>query len=222
MNELELVLTHATTLAIALVTAVLFYEMVTKYKENRSALLFFLMMYFLFFSIDYVLILLIRFPTEALATAYPILLVLTFLIGRSKSFFSAMFGIYTLTPRHGKVISILPLALVTMIIVLIILNQPVWIKTRSGIAEAVMNESAIPAIWISIALDLIAPLCFFAYSAVTPDKKSRIKGLIISLSFFCLLFLIDFQESLGALLPLYMRRMLILASVILLYFGFTE
>jgi len=47
-----------------------------------------------------------------------------------------------------------------MIIVLIILNQPVWIKTRSGIAEAVMNENAIPAIWISIALDLIAPLCF--------------------------------------------------------------
>jgi len=41
MNELELVLTHATTLAIALVTAVLFYKMVTKYKENRSALLFF-------------------------------------------------------------------------------------------------------------------------------------------------------------------------------------
>jgi hypothetical protein len=130
------------------------------------------MMYFLFFSIDYVLILLIRFHTENLATAYPILLVLTFLIGRSKSFFSAMFGIYTLTPRHGKVISIIPLALVMMIIALIISNPPVWIKTRSGIAEAVMNEAAILAIWISMALDLIAPLCFLAYSSVTPEKKA--------------------------------------------------
>jgi hypothetical protein len=160
MNELELVLTHTTTLAIALVTAFLFYKMVVRYKENRSMPLFFLMIYFLFFSIDYILILLIRFPTENFATAYPILLVLTFLIGRSKSFFSAMFGIYTLTPRHGKMISILPLALVTMIIALIIFNPPVWIKTRSGITEAVMNEGAIPAIWISIALDL-SHLCVF-------------------------------------------------------------
>jgi len=54
------------------------------------------------------------------------------------------------------------------------------------------------SVFVSIAMALIAPLCVLAYSIVTKDKRQRIKGLVISASFFALVFLVDFQEPLGA------------------------
>jgi heme exporter protein D len=86
--------------------------------------------------------------------------------------------------------------------------------------EWVMGGGASAAIWLSIAMTLIAPICFLAYALVMKDRKRRTKALIIALSFFALAFLVDFQEPLGAFMPLTLRRALVLITMALLYAGF--
>jgi len=217
---MNLIIVQSLTIAIALVAAFIFYRLFRRYREIPSAPALFLMLYFLFFSLDYFATFLLRFPNEAdsIALAYPIIPFLTFIIARSKPFFSAMFGIFTLSPKHWKKLAIVPAAMVLLIVALLISYPPFFGEAAYGLGEWVIGARSV--VYISIAMALIAPLCFLAYSFMVKDRKSRTKGLIIGITLLFLAFLVDFQEPLGTMLPLPVRRALVLVSIIVLYEGF--
>jgi hypothetical protein len=222
MYNMNLIIVQSLTISIALVAAFIFYRLFRRYREIPSTPALFLMLYFLFFSLDYFATFLLRFPneTDSIALTYPIIAFLTFIIARSKSFFSAMFGIFTLSPKHWKKLAIAPAVMVLLIVVLLISFPPFFGEAAYGLGEWVIGGGARIVVYISIAMALIAPLCFLAYSFVVKDRKSRTKGLTIGITFLFLAFLVDFQEPLGAMLPLPVRRALVLVSIIVLYEGF--
>ncbi|MDY6985974.1 MAG: hypothetical protein SVE93_06195 [Candidatus Thermoplasmatota archaeon] len=221
MNPAELFAVQGFTLAIVALTAFLFYKLLMRYMQTPAPPAFFLMLYFLFFSADYFVTFLLRFPdeTNSIVLSYPFIAILSFIIGRSRPFFGAMFGVFTLAPKRWRGFALLPISLVVLATALVIIYPPSF--REAGIGEWVIGEGATLSVFISIAMALIAPLCVLAYSIVTKDKRQRIKGLIISASFFALVFLVDFQEPLGAVFSLPVRRALVFFSMILLYAGFT-
>jgi len=223
MSPAELGIVQILTLAIAFLAALLAYMLFKKYREIPALPSLSLMLYFLMLAINYALIFLFRFPNaaESFAMSCPAIVSLAFVLGRSKPLFSAMFGIYTIDQRRWKAISIVPALVTLAIITLILLYPPYNSYTSPRFMEWVMGRGANAAIWLSIAMTLIAPICFLAYALVVKDRKRRTKASIIAFSFFALAFLMDFQEPLGAFMPLTLRRALVLITMAVLYAGFT-
>jgi hypothetical protein len=110
MSPTEICIVQILTLMIAFLAALLAYKLFKKYREIPALPSLFLMLYFIMLAINYALVFLLRFPNaaESVAMSCPAMVSLTFILGRSKPLFSAMFGIYTIDQRHWKTVSILP------------------------------------------------------------------------------------------------------------------
>jgi len=223
MDPQILVLVHVSTTLISLLGFYLFYKLLNRYLSNLRLPSLFLALYALTIGILYLLVLFLRFPTEEnnIASISPLIPLGVFVAQATAPFFSAAFASLTIHPRYGKYLAVIPFILTAYSVVLIVLNPPIFMEAHGGITELVCHENTIQAMWITLTVSLIAPIFLLYYGIVVRDHNARVKGIILSASFFLLAYLIHHQENFGAGSRLYIRRMLIFMAIFLLNVGFT-
>jgi len=221
MDPEVLMLVNVSTALISVLCFYLFYVLFKRYRDNFLLPTLFLSLYSLTIAIQYVFVFLLRFPSEenSVAMMTPIVPLGIFIAQAIAPLFSASFASLTIHPKHGKWLVALFLALTLYCVALIILNPPVFAEAYGGIVELVCHENTISAMWLTLCLSLVAP-AFLIYIVIR-HKEQRVKGIVLSLSFFALSYLINYQENFGAGTLLYIRRILIFLAMFFLYSGFT-
>ena len=223
MNLSTLILVNTSTLLIFIVSLYLFFKLFKRYKKNIAFPTLFLALYSLSLAILYVFVFMLRFPTEEmnLATKTIVVPLGVFLASAITPFFSASFAAFTIHPRYGKYLSIIPLILTLYAVTLILLNPPVFEVAQGGVVELVAHENTITAMWITFVVSLLAPFALVCYTVIVKGFENKAKGFLISASLFALSYLISYQENFGAGSILYVRRIIILLAILVLYLGFT-
>jgi hypothetical protein len=183
----------------------------------------FLSLYSLTIGILYAFVFFLRFPSaeNSVAMMTPVVPLGVFISQATAPFFSASFAALTLYPKRGKWFILLSLFLTLYCVILIILNPPVFAEAYGGVMELVCHENTVSAMWVTLCLSLAAPVFLVYYSIVIRPKEQKIKGVMLSISFFALSYLIHYQENFGAGALLYVRRVLIFIAMFILYSGFT-
>ena len=144
-----------------------------------------------------------------------------FVTNLSAPFFSASFAAFTLYPKYGKYLTVVPLILTICSLTLIFLYPPVWQTAKGGIVELVVHENAITAIWITILVSFIAPIYLAFYTIIVKGHKNKLKGFLVTVSLLALAYLVYYQENFGTGTAIYLRRIFILIAILVLYLGFT-
>ena len=222
MEAHELILVHVFTFAIFVLSTYLFSLLFRRYRENLLLPSLFLSLYFLSLAIYYFFIFLLRFPTEGrnlalLTRAVPLG---AFVPDPFLPLFGSLFASFTMSPKKGKFMAfpIVGAALFSMI--LIILNPPITSVGSGGFLEWVVPQGASTAIWIDISLSLLVVGYLLSYTLMVHGKRDRIKGILLSIAFALLTYLVHYEENFGSGSVLYVRRVLILLSLLILYLGF--
>jgi hypothetical protein len=222
MDPAVLIVVHISTILISALCFYLSHLLFKRYRGNLMPPTLLLFLYVLTIGVLYVLVLMLRFPSEenSIAMMTPVLPLGVFIAQSIAPFFSASFAALTLHPRYGKWFIAVPLILTAYCVVLIILNPPVFAEAYGNVIELVCHENTISAMWITLGISLIAPAALIYYAIVIGSREQRIKGVVLSLSFLALSYLIHYQENFGAGTLLYIRRILIFVAVFFLYTGF--
>jgi len=223
MSPEVLFLVNISTVLIAILGFYLSYLLFRKYSNNLLLPTLFLSLFSMVIGILYVFVFLLRFPSEedSIAMMSSIIPLGVFISQAVAPLFSASFAALTISPKHGKWLAALFLALTLYCVILIILNPPLFAEAYGGIVELVCHENTIHAMWITLGISLIAPAFLVYYAIIVRSKEQRAKGILLSLSFFALSYLINYQENFGTGTLLYVRRILIFIAMVLLYVGFT-
>ncbi|MDY6986274.1 MAG: hypothetical protein SVE93_07780 [Candidatus Thermoplasmatota archaeon] len=223
MDPEIMIMVNVSTALISVLCFYLFYVLFKRYRDNLLLPTLFLSLYSLTIAILYVFVFLLRFPSEenSVAMMTPIVPLGVFIAQATAPFFSASFASLTIHPKRGKWLVALFLALTLYCVALIILNPPVFKEAYGGITELVCHESTVSAMWLTLCLSLVAPAFLIYYTIVIRSKEQKVKGIVLSLSFFALSYLIHYQENFGAGALLYIRRILIFIAMFFLYSGFT-
>lgn len=222
MNLSTLILVNTSTLLIFIVSLYLFFKLFKRYKKNITFPTLLLALYSLSLAILYVFVFMLRFPTEEMNLARKTIVVPlgVFLASAIVPFFSASFAAFTIRPKYGKYLTIVPLILTLYAVTLILLNPPVFKVAHGGVVELVAHENTITAMWITFGVSLFAPFFLAYYTIIIKGFENKAKGLLISASLFALSYLINYQENFGSGTVIYIRKIFILIAILVLYFGF--
>jgi len=223
MQAYELVLVHTSTLLVSLIAARLFSTHLKRYKDNLLFPSLALALYFLSFAIYYFFIFLLRFPTEEVNLTLRTWVVPmgAFILDPFLPLFGSLFASYTLSPRHGFWLAAPLIALSAYSIITIALNPPLIVEGAGGIAEWIVPPEANRAIIADIFVSAFVCSYLGFYTASVKARDDRIKGLLLTVGFILITYLVHFEENFGTGTMLYLRRALILVSVIMVHLGFT-
>jgi len=219
----EILLVQICTLIVILVSFFLSYRLWDRYKNTMltSSLLVFL--YVLSIGITYSAVILLRFPTpESNLVVYTGLLLPTISLGGVgfAPCLGALFSIYLVEPKGKKAWTALVSIIEALYIISLVFSPPAHVEVRPSVYEWIVIDLAAKALYLTAIIAVVPVVLFIAFTLKSTDRRNKIKGIILSVSFAMLAILVTASDGLGAYIPIGIRRILIAVAIVLLYLGF--
>ena len=223
MEFQELITIHICTLIVIVISLLLGYKLWKRYQNTPLTGSLFIFLYVLSIAVTYIATFLYRFPTPEvnLVQSTGVLIPAIGVSGYGfVPYLGALFSIYLTEPR-GKWLWVALVSLIEALYILpLMFALPAYVEVRPGVFEWIVAGIAADTMYLTLLIAAVPVVFFIAFTIKSRDKKDRAKGIMLSISFAMLGFLVTACDGIGGYVPMGIRRVFIAIAVVLLYLGF--